>query len=42
MRLQVVELLKQLSIPYIPKPFELDELLAAVEKAAARLPKPPS
>jgi DNA-binding response OmpR family regulator len=39
--LQVVNLLKQLNVTCVPKPFDVEELLAAVEKAAARLPKSP-
>lgn len=35
--LKVVDLLKQLNMPSLPKPFDLDELLAAVEKAACTL-----
>jgi CheY-like chemotaxis protein len=39
--LQVGDLLKQLSIPCLPKPYELDDLMTAVEQAAARLAKHP-
>ena len=38
----VVALLKQLGIPHGSKPFDLDDLLAAVAQAAARLSQHPS
>ena len=37
--LKVVELLMRLRLSSLSKPFELDEVLAAVEKAANGLPK---
>jgi CheY-like chemotaxis protein len=39
--LHVVNLLKQLNVACVTKPFDVEELLAAVEKATALLPKPP-
>jgi CheY-like chemotaxis protein len=39
--LQVGDLLKQLGTPCLPKPYELDDLMTAVEQAAARLAKHP-
>lgn len=35
--LKVVDILKQLNVPSIPKPFDLDELLGAIQKAACTL-----
>jgi two-component system response regulator FlrC len=37
---KVIPLLKQLNVSSLSKPFDLDELLAAVQKAASRLQKP--
>ena len=37
--LKVVELLMRLRLSSLSKPFELDEVLAAVEKAAHGLPR---
>lgn len=40
--LELMQLLKQLNIATVSKPFDLDELLAAIEKAASRLPHTPA
>jgi CheY-like chemotaxis protein len=35
--LKVVQLLKQLNVAWIPKPFDIDEVLAVVKRATGRL-----
>jgi CheY-like chemotaxis protein len=37
---RLVNLITQLQVAVVPKPFDMDEMLATVERAAARLPKP--
>lgn len=35
--LKLVQLLKQLNVDWVPKPFDLDEVLAAVKRATSQL-----
>jgi two-component system response regulator FlrC len=39
---EMLLLLKQLNVSSVPKPFDVDEMLAAVEQAASRLPEGPA